>query len=1145
MRETINITRGTDVLLNDRLLFRGSTFDPSLSVNVEAHLVSRAGVRTSLGVEVVDDYLVISVPWVTGRVAGLYGLEVRGVTNGLRWATYADSLIRYTNSTVQGDASDVTQTADAYDITQQVSYRYGESPISEVRVEVDDSIGTPGVSVSYLSRVLSLFFSGLKPNSLVSLVQTAAGASDGGVNTWTATLADGTVATLTVRNGSRGNGIASVERVAESSEDGGVSTWRVTESDGRATDISVRNGSRGNGIASVERVAESDADGGVNTWRMTESDGRVTDISVRNGRTGKPGDSVLVGEGDLPLANTLGTANDKAITQKAVSDEFSKTEYVLKTLDTSDPLFIANAYRNESNGGGGSANGYARTRAIALDEIFGTMEVVTTLTSWPSASKLFAVVYNSTSFSASTFLGSINIKSTKTITRQQILDAYPTAAAIIITIYRGSSTAFTQETVDTWYLERTDSYSKRLAAAENSVSANTESISNLGERATEIGGDVASNRARIGNVETELEGLTIGDFEANKYIVAGGSTYGNSGSANGYARGPVMDVSNNYGTLALKGVPSMATVNLFAYSSTATVNHSTCLGFVAISRTFNPQEIMTQQGWSNVACIRLSMAVSAGTALSQDEVDSYQLQRIDTLGARMDTLEDNVGDLQEQVEELTGNAKKGTLHYDASAGATSYVENNIATSNKIKVNFKVARAGANWGSGNNPQFNFSSVELDGTSVHSCSEEATPSKFNYSYLGGNHGDSAIRNVTAASHGKTYADIGSTWRFMRGSTAVNLTLIGIAGENTLIMIGANSSTYPKWHFGALNVGETGTITHVSGATNTGDISFTSVSVGQLRNALVIASKNVYVDGKEVTESGDYSFSKLEICENYDILNTASIVQKIQEKVGTFTDNPDLPSLGADKVARHSLVYTFVGADLWFINKTLTFYQDVNMTSDDETLFVMSQIISGSSIKMYIPKALAIGSTDFRTIASFGSVSSEITIPTGKWEDANLPPDRFLQYSSAIGHETGYLFDYGIGGSNRKDCISNAFRITTARKVYPMGIDGSNVSHNAGDSYSAVSFRKYFLPTSINQNGVICNAVFEYDNKLYIYADYNAAGIYEIDIPAKFLGKKVEVFEKRENVKLLTTVSASKLLVKVDEDDVMYGYLVAQIK
>ena len=284
MRETINITRGTDVVLNDRLIYQGATFDPSLAVNLEAHLVSRAGVRTPLGVQIIDDYLVITIPWVTGRVAGLYGLEVRGVTNGLRWATYADSLIRYTAATVEGDDPGVVVTADAYDITQQVSYRYGESPIAEVQVSVRDTVGNPRVSASYLSRVLSLVFDGLKGNGITSLVQTAESAADGGTNVWTATLDNGAVAT-----------------------------------------ISVRNGSRGNGIASVEKIAESFADGGVNTWRVTESDGRVTDISVWNGGTGPQGETCAYEPNDpntpvFQLATTPGQDQTKAMTQKGVTD---------------------------------------------------------------------------------------------------------------------------------------------------------------------------------------------------------------------------------------------------------------------------------------------------------------------------------------------------------------------------------------------------------------------------------------------------------------------------------------------------------------------------------------------------------------------------------------------------------------------------------------------------------------------------------------------------------------------------------------------------------------------------------------------------------------------------------------------------------
>ena len=253
------------MVLNDRLIFRGKTFDPSLAVNLDAHLVSRAGVRTALGVEVVDDYLVISIPWVTGRMAGLYGLEVRGMTNGLRWATYADSLIRYTTQTAQGDSEEVTVSGDAYDITQQVSYRFGESPISEALVTVDNNVGEPSVAVSYASRVLQLAFSCLKGNGIRNLVQTSASAADNGENIWTVTFDDGSTATMTIRNGSRGNGIANVVRMAESADYDGVNIWRVVTTDGVYFDITVKNGSRGNGIESVVKTESSDEDGGVNT----------------------------------------------------------------------------------------------------------------------------------------------------------------------------------------------------------------------------------------------------------------------------------------------------------------------------------------------------------------------------------------------------------------------------------------------------------------------------------------------------------------------------------------------------------------------------------------------------------------------------------------------------------------------------------------------------------------------------------------------------------------------------------------------------------------------------------------------------------------------------------------------------------------
>lgn len=60
--------------------------------------------------------------------------------------------------------------------------------------------------------------------------------------------------------------------------------------------------------------------------QRTKLSPRLTDLTPEEratlkGDKGDQGDSVIVGQGDLPLANTLGSSSEKAITQKCVTDE--------------------------------------------------------------------------------------------------------------------------------------------------------------------------------------------------------------------------------------------------------------------------------------------------------------------------------------------------------------------------------------------------------------------------------------------------------------------------------------------------------------------------------------------------------------------------------------------------------------------------------------------------------------------------------------------------------------------------------------------------------------------------------------------------------------------------------------------------------
>ena len=290
-KQQLNITCGTDVVLHDRLIFDGETFDPNLSVDIAANLVTSFGKRTPLEFEVVDDELLITVPWIDGTLPGCYGLEVKGSCNSKKWSTYADSLIRYTKATVPGE-SEVTIESDSYDITQEVGYCYSNSPVTFAEVTVDDGYGTPSVDVTYEQRVLSMEFHNLK-----------------------------------------GNGITDIE-VDEQVGDKSVNTVTIkTDADPEGTEFHVRNGSRGNGIETVNQTTTSTESGGLNVVTITDTDGNEHLMEIYNGGQGPQGDSVLVDQGDLPLANTISNASDKAITPKAVLENVSTISQLTETAD--------------------------------------------------------------------------------------------------------------------------------------------------------------------------------------------------------------------------------------------------------------------------------------------------------------------------------------------------------------------------------------------------------------------------------------------------------------------------------------------------------------------------------------------------------------------------------------------------------------------------------------------------------------------------------------------------------------------------------------------------------------------------------------------------------------------------------------------
>lgn len=510
----------------------------------------------------------------------------------------------------------------------------------------------------------------------------------------------------------------------------------------------------------------------------------------------------------------------------------------------------------------------------------------------------------------------------------------------------------------------------------------------------------------------------------------------------------------------------------------------------------------------------------------------------DSFDKRIEKLDKQIKDISDNIQSVQ---KANKFVYSAEQDGVSYIISPFNSTHNIRVEFVCKRS---YSLNNNPCFNFKGVYLidkntkESKAVHINEDDIAPGSYNSMYIGANHGCSDLKKITCNSHGKTYRDIGSEWT----NGNYKFYIIGIIDENTLWILGENYLEYPKWKFRTVNTGDT--LSHVSGAVNKTDIQVANSASAQIRPALKVMSMTIYADGAQIKDSGEYQFDELNICEVYDVFNVASTLEKIKAKVGTFIDNPVYNDLGADKVVRHSINYKFTSADKCFVNTNFIAYQDINLSYFG---FTQQSVLSGSDIKMYIPKTLPIidgdESKDFRTIVSHNSVNGSVRITSEYWENPYFPPDRYIQSSENIVFNGGYMFDYGVGGNKRKDFINNAFYFYTTRKIYPYGID-SKISVSGGTSYSAVCFRIYTDKDKFNKNGIINQNCFEYEGYLYIYADFNASGFFELSVPDKYIGKVINVLEASENVKVLSETANSSVLVKVDSSEPMYGYAVIKV-
>lgn len=357
----------------------------------------------------------------------------------------------------------------------------------------------------------------------------------------------------------------------------------------------------------------------------------------------------------------------------------------------------------------------------------------------------------------------------------------------------------------------------------------------------------------------------------------------------------------------------------------------------------------------------------------------------------------------------------------------------------------------------------------------------------------------------------------------------------------------------------------LTHVSGGTVTTPITVASQSTTQLRPIMKHENRKFYIDGRELTEPGDYEGDDFTVSESQTGYDPASIT--------TWFPTPGaigMPDLtGAVEMARFTWSYNFKGAQCC-VNTTIDIRRKVECQSYGATQ-QQTFVDTGNYKAMFlIPKAAnasngTVLEKPFNS-PSLGSTGYSFFRNATYLKDVDKPIDRLIAMLHNPNDNT-----YLVGMAAGLSLVSGETIPAKRNANIPIATDTSN-GHQRLGSFSPSNNNKFYI-AAINtapfaDDGYnLPNTYFKEINyyisyfdpaanpgQCYWYKDGNSYVIYShcqsvqsrvpLTLPYFMEGLSVEIVEQTDNAVLLTdTVQNGKLFVSYNTDDA--NYLVLRTK
>lgn len=417
--------------------------------------------------------------------------------------------------------------------------------------------------------------------------------------------------------------------------------------------------------------------------------------------------------------------------------------------------------------------------------------------------------------------------------------------------------------------------------------------------------------------------------------------------------------------------------------------------------------------------------------------------------------------------------------------------------------------------------------ISGDLYKNSGDDITPLYINESYMGANHGYFDLITLTATAHGKTTADIGSVWNLTGGTKRFIIVDIVDANKLKIFSDYTGNPTLPTHYTSAASF--SGTLTHVSGATNLTDITFASTVKDQLFPNTNNKSVKFVLDGKEITEDGTFYGDKFDIIETYNILDIPSVQQYLKDHIGTkanLSDNTILGWVTVTNIFSHGRNGSLtVKTGYEFLKQTnISFYG------------IVQSVTVGT--KAYVPGVGMVDGKDMGTVVTQGTNTLEFAKAT--WLDGTKPPYRYHQFNDdySKGMALGYNTQFGVAKPSIRQNNSSAGNFAgSSKKMYPHVKVGGTAT--LGDYQEAVAFR---VPLKTIDADATCLYWYWVGEDIYLAFDYHKSINKIIELPSYMAGKKIEQLDVHANTTIQSEfVSAKGIKVKVVNN---YGYGVLRL-